>query len=154
MLPVGNLPLIGYALGSQLAGVLSRWAAYLAAILVAGVGVKMLIDAICTHHRQRVAEGDQSRDQGDKIAGDPTRGWSLIALSLATSMDALVVGFSLGIRAGEGIWRASLLIGVIAAAMALAGIVLGRRLGTALGRWAEIAGGAVLIALAATMLWL
>jgi putative Mn2+ efflux pump MntP len=34
---------------------------------------------------------------------DPTRGWSLLALSVATSLDALVVGFSLGLKGTSSI---------------------------------------------------
>lgn len=86
--------------------------------------------------------------------GDPTRGWSLVVLSVATSLDALVVGFSLGLKEVGAIWRTSAVIGLVAGLMALTGVVVGKRLGQALGRPAEIVGAAVLMLLAATFpLW-
>lgn len=147
------MPLIGYALGSRLAGVLSRWGGYVAAALVMGVGAKMLIEAI-RNQVGAAAEGvEHAVEKGLHISADPTKGWSLVVLSLATSIDALVVGFSLGIREGAAIWQASLLIGVTAALMALAGVMVGRRVGKALGRPAELVGGVVLIALGIAFLW-
>jgi putative Mn2+ efflux pump MntP len=70
-------------------------------------------------------------------------------------MDALVVGFSLGLR-GEGasIWLVSLIIGLVAGAMAWTGVVLGERIGTAVGKPAEIFGALVLMGLGISFLWL
>ena len=83
---------------------------------------------------------------------DPTRGLSLMALSVATSLDALVVGFSLGLKgAGSIVWP-SLVIGITAAGMSLAGVVVGKRLGARFGKPAEIAGAVVLILLAVSFL--
>lgn len=148
------MPLIGYALGSQLAGTLSRWATYVAALLVAAVGMKMLFEALRARPGAAVEGLTQAVAKGPRAQADPTRGWSLVVLSLATSVDALVVGFSLGLKEGPAIWQASLLIGVTASLMALIGITVGRRMGRALGRSAEIVGGAVLIALGVVFLWL
>jgi putative Mn2+ efflux pump MntP len=77
---------------------------------------------------------------------DPSRGWSLVLLSLATSIDALAVGLSLALL-GQRIWYPSGLIGVVAAAMTLTGLRLGHRLGLRFGRRMEIAGGVILIAI-------
>lgn len=149
------MPVIGWAGGMQLASLLEAYGRFVAAALVFGVGAKMLYEAIKGHVGE-VAEGVEHKMESAASARrdpDPTRGWSLIALSLATSMDALVVGFSLGLK-GQVIWMPSVVIGLTAGAMALSGVVLGRRLGQALGRWAEIAGALVLIALAVSFLWL
>lgn len=83
---------------------------------------------------------------------DPTRGWSLIALSIATSLDALVVGFSLSLRGATGIWWPCLTIGLVAGLMSLTGVIAGQHLGRALGKPAELAAAAVLILLAASFL--
>lgn len=89
-----------------------------------------------------------------KKLSDPTRGWSLVVLSVATSLDALVVGFSLGLKGAADIWWASTVIGVVAAMMSLAGVAIGRRVGKAVGRPAEIAGALVLMALGVSFpLW-
>ncbi len=84
---------------------------------------------------------------------DPTRGWSLLALSVGTSLDALVVGFSLGIRGSGSIWAASVVIGVVAAAMSLVGALIGTRLGKAIGPVAEAAGAVLLMGLGVTFLF-
>ena len=149
------MPVIGWAGGRQLADLLASFGPYLAGALVFGVGAKMLYEALKSHPGAVAEEIEhQVESPADRRAGnDPTRGWSLVALSLATSMDALVVGFSMGLR-GHGIWLPSLLIGLVAGGMALAGVALGRRLGKALGRWAEIAGSLVLMALGVSFVWL
>ena len=71
-------------------------------------------------------------------------------LSIATSIDALAVGLTLGVL-GETIWLAALIIGLITAALTTLGMHLGSRLAGLLGhrfsRVTEIAGGAVLIAI-------
>lgn len=149
------MPLAGYAIGSQLANPLALWGGYVAAALVTGVGIKMLIEALGSLPGA-AAEGLEQTVEKDLHLKhtDPTRGWSLIVLSVATSIDALVVGFSLGIKEGADIWQASVIIGFTAALMALVGVMVGWRVGQALGRFAEIVGGVVLVALGVAFLWL
>jgi len=84
------------------------------------------------------------KEEPDQGAGDPSRGWSLILLSIATSIDALAVGFSLAMIQVE-IWFPAVVIGVITAAMSVAGLNLGARLGARFGHRMEILGGAILI---------
>jgi manganese efflux pump family protein len=146
------MPLLGWQLGSRLAGAVSSWGTYLAAGCVGLIGIKMLIEAWKSHPgaTAEAIEHEVERDLHLK-ATDPTRGWSLILLAVATSIDALVVGFSLGLKDAL-IWRASITIGVVAAVMALVGVVLGRRIGVLLGRPAEFLGGVVLIGLGVSFL--
>ena len=80
-----------------------------------------------------------------------TRGWSLVALSVATSIDALAVGLGLALL-GVSLWLPCLVIGLVAAAMSLAALQLGRALGTRLGSRMEIAGGLVLLVIGANVL--
>lgn len=82
---------------------------------------------------------------------DPTRGWSLVGLSVATSIDALAVGVSLGLINVE-IWTPSIVIGCTALVMTFIGMKLGDRVGMHLGRWAERIGGIVLIAIGVRIL--
>ncbi|MCB2191594.1 MAG: manganese efflux pump MntP family protein, partial [Deltaproteobacteria bacterium] len=77
------MPLIGWGLGAGLATVAARWAPWIAAAVLVFIGGKMIWEALSAPE--------------DRAHGlDPTKGWSLIALSLATSIDALGVGLSLG----------------------------------------------------------
>lgn len=75
---------------------------------------------------------------------DPTRGWSLVGLSVATSLDALAVGVTFSLI-GMSVWYPAIVIGLTALAMTFVGTRLGKRAGSALGQWAERAGGAVLV---------
>lgn len=143
------MPVLGWLAGRRLAGVLHHVGVYVAAGLVFLIGVKMLLEAL----KPRPGAAGEGAEHGMDRRADPTRGWSLIALSVATSIDALVVGFSFGIR-GRQIWQAGLVIGAVAGGMALTGVVVGKRLGLWLGRYAEIGGAVVLMALAVSFLWL
>lgn len=147
------MPVLGWLAGKQLAGVLATYGAYVAAVLVFAVGGKMLYEALKSHPGA-VAEGIEH--EAEHLAHkpkDPTKGWSLMVLSVATSLDALVVGFSLGLQ-GQAIWLTSLIIGVVAAAMALAGVTVGQKIGERFGKPAEIFGAVVLMLLGVSFLWL
>jgi len=146
------MPILGWLAGRQLAGMLREFGGYVAAGLLFAVGAKMLYEAIRARPGA-VAEGTDRfvEKQLHVKRGDPTRGWSLVALSLATSIDALLAGVSLGLRE-SAIWTASVITGLVAALMALIGVIIGQRAGKALGRPAEIAGALVLMALAVSLL--
>ncbi|MGD2011092.1 MAG: manganese efflux pump MntP family protein [Desulfobacterales bacterium] len=77
---------------------------------------------------------------------DPTRGVTMVMLSVATSIDALAVGLSLSML-DVSIWTPAIIIGLVASAVTTAGMHLGKKIGTAtkLGRYAEILGGSVLL---------
>jgi putative Mn2+ efflux pump MntP len=76
--------------------------------------------------------------------GDPSKGWSLVALSVATSVDALAVGLGLAVL-DISIWLPCLLIGVITAAMSWGGLKLGGVLHARWGNRMEMAGGVLLV---------
>ena len=147
------MPILGWWAGKALAGVLEAVGTYAAAALLFAVGAKMLYEAL------RSSPGAVA-ERAEHLIGkelrrkqlDPTRGWSLLGLSVATSIDALLAGVSLGI-AGGAIFVRSLIIGVVAGLMALAGVAMGKRLGRALGRPAEILGAVILMGLAVSFLW-
>jgi len=85
-------------------------------------------------------------------AMDPTRGMSLIVLSMATSIDALAVGLSLAMLRVD-LWIPSIIIGIVAAGMTLTGMWLGRRLQASWGKRAELIGGLVLIVIGLRVVW-
>ena len=77
---------------------------------------------------------------------DPTRGLRLVTLSVATSIDALAVGMSMAFL-GVSVWFPSVVIGVVTATLTAIGVAFGGRIGSRWGRWADVAGGIVLILL-------
>lgn len=76
-------------------------------------------------------------------ACDPTRGSTLLLLSIATSIDAMAVGFSLAII-GSAILLPAVLIGLVTFTLSLAATLLGKNLNVVFGKRMEIAGGLVL----------
>jgi putative Mn2+ efflux pump MntP len=75
---------------------------------------------------------------------DPSRGITLVMLSIATSIDALAVGLSLALLS-VNVLGAALLIGLVSAVLSLAGLLLGNQLGLHFGKSMEILGGIILI---------
>lgn len=75
---------------------------------------------------------------------DPTKGFQLLFLALATSIDALGAGLSLAMWNGS-IVGASAVIGVVCMLMSFMGVFIGRHSRRYLGYYAEYAGAAVLM---------
>ena len=82
--------------------------------------------------------------EGAEQKNDPSRGWTLVLLAFATSIDALAIGFSLGM-VGVVIWYPAVVIGLVTGLISWLGIFLGNRLGQKFGKRMEIIGGIILI---------
>ncbi len=126
-----GMPILGWAGGMTVAGLISNYGHWIAFVLLLGIGIKMVIDSL---------KGQES----ERFGPDPTSGLSLLFLSVATSVDAFAVGLSFALI-DIPILYPSCIIGIAAFAMTSAGLFLGRRLGKALGRRAGILGGIILI---------
>jgi manganese efflux pump family protein len=135
------MPLIGWVAGKTIVGYVSGIDHWIAFALLAGIGGHMIWEGL--------------KPEEEKSDFDRSRGWSLVALSIATSLDALAVGLSFGVlggRQGFGQWESEILypafvIGVTSAIMSLIAIQLGRRLRSQIGHRMEIVGGVILIAI-------
>lgn len=134
------MPLVGWIIGLNAIGFVRQFAPWIAFTLLFFIGAKM------TRESLQPEETHQAKE-----CPDPTRGFSLVMLSVATSLDALGVGFSLGIL-GQGLFLAAVWIGITAAAMTWAAMRLGNRFSEALGRRMETVGGLVLMAIAVKLL--
>jgi putative Mn2+ efflux pump MntP len=86
------------------------------------------------------AHGEKKAESGR----DPTRGLMLVTLSIVTSLDALAVGVSMAFL-GVSVWIPAVVIGIVTATLSAIGITFGGRIGPRWERWAEAAGGIVLI---------
>ncbi len=131
------MPLVGCYIGQNVVGLARDWAPWVAFGLLSLIGGKMIYESFRPSEETKKAED----------CPDPTRGLSLVGLSLATSMDALGVGFSLGILE-QGLFTAALIIGIVACAMTWTAMKLGNRLSERFGRRMEVAGGLILLAIA------
>jgi len=132
------MPVVGWMAGLSVERFLSGYDHWIAFGLLLFIGGKMMYEAIV---------GEEAGEAGR----DPTRGVSLVVLSVATSIDALAVGLSLGVLR-VGIWYPAVVIGFVACALTAAGLHLGLRIGEAAGRRMEIAGGAILVGIGVRIL--
>jgi putative Mn2+ efflux pump MntP len=125
------MPLIGWLLGQNMLGIVRQSGPWIATALLLFIGGKMIYEGIKAHEEEGACP-------------DPTRGFSLVALSVATSLDALGVGFSLGVI-GVSLIFPALWIGITAGAMTWTAMKVGNRLSERFGRRMDIAGGIILI---------
>ena len=131
------MTLLGWFGGEALGAFISEINYWLAFVLLVALGLNMI--------RQSRHPEDRVRDY------DPTRGWSLVGLSIATSIDALAVGVSFGLL-NAAIPRPALIIGLVALVMTYIGTRVGRKTGAYLGKRAELVGGLVLIGIGINIL--
>jgi putative Mn2+ efflux pump MntP len=127
------MPVIGWSAGLSVRPYIERYDHWVAFGLLTFVAANMI----------RGAFGD---DKDDREPKDPTRGMTLVVLSVATSIDALAVGFSISIL-NVSIWTPALVIGLVAGTFTIIGLQIGKRIGAAgnLSSFAEGIGGIVLI---------
>ncbi len=133
------MPVIGWLAGRQAALWVAGYDHWVAFGLLGAVGGKMLLDAA----RGRATERSE--------AGDPSRGVTLVALSVATSLDALAVGLSMAM-VQVSVWLPAVVIGLVAAGFTAVGVTFGSRLGSRFGRLADLAGGCILLAIGVRIL--
>ncbi len=132
------MPVLGWAAGVRFSGYFSAADHWIAFGLLAFVGGRMLKSGL-------------SSEDGERMADDPSRGLTLLLLSIATSIDALAIGLSLSMLKVT-IWYSAVMIGVITAMLSSLAILIGRRAGAAFGRRMEMAGGIVLIGIGVKIL--
>ncbi len=134
------MPLFGYVLGAELGPFMSRFAHWVAFVLLAGIGAKMLWEA-------RASDDDEP--DGDKR--DPWGFRVMFGLAVATSIDAFAAGITLPLLRAPLVFSLAA-IGITTAVLSSAGLLVGRRLGAMFGKRLEVVGGLVLIVLAVKVL--
>jgi putative Mn2+ efflux pump MntP len=92
----------------------------------------------------RMIRGGLRKAGEEPAIPDPSRGMTLVMLSVATSIDALAVGLTLAFLSVNVFW-AALLIGGVSAVLSLLGLLLGNQLGLRFSKSMEILGGILLI---------
>lgn len=132
------MPILGFYGGVLFESVIKKYDHWIAFALLLAVGGKMLIDSF-------------KKDDDEKPNKDPSRGKTLILLSVATSIDAAAIGFTMA-ALGLPIFIPSAVIGLVCLLFSAAGVFLGSRLGRVFGKWAERFGGIVLITIGTKIL--
>lgn len=90
-------------------------------------------------------------EESDEKAKNYNGWFTLLALSIATSIDALAVGLSFAFLE-VNIVTASITIGVTALIITIIGQLIGNRVGILVGKRAEIIGGLILIGIGVKIL--
>ncbi|MFZ5517188.1 MAG: manganese efflux pump MntP family protein [Candidatus Zhuqueibacterota bacterium] len=132
------MPIVGWLAGTTVHGLIASFDHWIAFLLLAGIGGKMIRDA------NSIGE--------TRIKSDPSRGWSLVLFSIATSIDALAVGLSLGLLHVSILFPA-VVIGVTTLLLSTLGINIGNRLGNVFKKDVEIVGGVILIGIGLRILY-
>ncbi len=125
------MPVLGWLAGRTAVELIADYDHWASFILLALVGGRM------------VWQSFRSRN-GRTENTDITKGFPLIILSVATSIDALAVGLTFAFLEVH-IMMASSTIGIVAFVATAIGFLLGRKAGDLIGRRAEAIGGVVLI---------
>ncbi len=131
------MPWIGWLVGARIGPLIQAWDHWIAFTLLSAIGGKMLWEARLEHDAG--AKPALSVDESFRIQ-------LLLVLALATSIDALAVGFTLPMLNAPFV-SSLLTIGVTTAALSALGVLAGRRFGSALGQRLDAFGGIVLIGL-------
>ncbi|MDH4258445.1 MAG: manganese efflux pump MntP family protein, partial [Candidatus Aminicenantes bacterium] len=108
-------------------------------------GLLLLIGA------RMIFESFRSRSETEEKQKDRTKGFALLMLSLATSIDAFAVGMSLAALQTSILYPAAV-IGVVAFVMTYLGTRIGPLLGRLAGKRAELFGGLIIILIGAKIL--
>jgi len=133
------MPVLGWLAGARLLGFIRDLDHWVAFGLLAAVGAHMIYESF-------------ERAGGEKeVRADRTRGRRLLVLAVATSIDALAVGLSLGVMESSILYPAAV-IGATSFVMTIAGSRLGPIVGRVAGRRAELLGGLILIAIGVRIL--
>lgn len=125
------MPLLGWLAGRTVVDYIGSYDHWVAFILLAIIGGKMVRESF-------------RPESGRQKEVDITRGFLLLTLAVATSIDALAVGLSFAFLK-VNIALASLTIGAVAFVITMTGFMIGRKTSKLLGKKAEAIGGIILL---------
>ncbi len=135
----GITPIVGWGIGQVATQFVETWDHWIALFLLLILGLHMIYNGL----KHEEAQEEKSNQHSFFI---------LAVTALATSIDALAVGVGLAF-VNVNILVAASAIGLATTVMVTLGVMLGRVLGTVIGKRAEIAGGIVLVMIGATILY-
>ena len=132
------MPTIGFFLGMLFADFVKNVDHWIAFLLLFFIGGKMLYDVFF----------GKEEEESCTIATK-----ALLMQAVATSIDALAVGIGFSVLEGEfNIWSSASVIGITTFVLSIIGVFLGKYVGGKLGKYAQIAGGLILISIGAKIL--
>ena len=136
------MPLLGWFLVKTVAEMFTAFHAFIpwiALILLLFIGGKMILEGI-QEKKQTKKEKDGQQEKAAKLTFS-----ALIVQGIATSIDALSVGFTIADYPVIEALLSALIIGVVTLAICFVGLAFGKRIGNKFSSTATIIGGAILI---------
>lgn len=133
------MPLLGWLLGISFSQYIQAFDHWIAFILLAIIGGKMLWDAF-HEEKENVDVSDKKPNQKE-----------LFLLAIATSIDALAVGVAFACLE-MSIVRSTAIIGVVTFCICVVGVFIGHRFGNRFQKYAGMLGGIILILIAGKIL--
>ena len=134
------MPLIGWLLVTTVANIFTSFSVlipWIALILLLFIGGKMVVEGI--KDRKKGEEKEEKSDASKLTFG------ALILQGIATSIDALSVGFTIAEYSLLQAFASSLIIGVVTLVICLIGLIFGKKIGNKFSSIATIIGGVILI---------
>lgn len=151
------MPLAGWLLvhtAAEKFALFQMFIPWIALALLLYIGGKMLLEGIrdnrSASQQLRGDSNDGPETQCDASAGASEGRLSasdLMIQGVATSIDALSVGFTIAAYNAFAAFTSSFIIGIVTLIICIAGLYLGRQIGTRLAGKASILGGIILIAI-------
>jgi putative Mn2+ efflux pump MntP len=130
------MPLIGWVAGKGIAEYVKDFDHWIAFILLLGLGLKMIYESFSPEEEQKVNPLDL------KVR---------IGMAIATSIDALIIGFSFAFLEFR-IIASTFIIGSVTFIVSMLGLLFGKKIGSRLGKRMEIVGGLILIGIGSKIL--
>lgn len=125
-----GMPLIGWLVGNSMKSLIEPVDHWIAFGLLSLIGGKMILESLISSEAREIK--------------NPLEIKVILMLSVATSIDALAVGFSFATLLDK-IVIAVVVIGAVTFIASMLGILLGKKTGPKFNRYSEIAGGLILI---------
>lgn len=126
----GGMPIIGWFVGWEIHSLIKDFDHWIAFILLTGLGSKMIYESLTNHEEEQKF--------------NPLKLSVLLGISVATSIDALVIGFSMALIEVI-IWIPAIIITLVTFIASMLGMLLGKKIGSSTSKKFEIIGGIVLI---------
>ena len=130
----GIMPLAGYFVGHAILSVIEKFIPWIALVLLGFIGGKMIFEGV------KKPQPEESKAEAKSL--------TLIALlvqAVATSIDALSVGFTIANYTVIMALVCVLIVAVVTFAISFVGIILGKKFGVKLGNRAQLIGGIILV---------
>lgn len=128
----GAMPIIGYAAGTFFADFFSRYAPWIALLLLGAIGGKMIWESV------------QDKEAEKQSVLTEWSIWTLLAMAIATSIDALATGV-IFIPFPHSLWLAIFVIALVSFLFSGVGWWIGTHVGTRFRMNAGLIGGLILI---------